>query len=126
MTIHAGSPILKSMLKIFSLFMVKYQFKDDDGTGVWIECTKCNKDLSYKISETLMIDIIAGFYQSRYFSLYWSIMDDTKKELVYFEVDEHFPHWCIYWPWYNTYIFITFMDLYLIISLLLHAKIDMN
>ena len=36
---HAVYTILQPMLKIYDLFMDKYQFENDEVTCVWIKCT---------------------------------------------------------------------------------------
>ena len=43
MTDHAVYHILKSMLKVFSVFMIQYQIENDEVTGVWIKCTNFKK-----------------------------------------------------------------------------------
>ena len=38
---HAEFSLLRSVLKVFYLFKVNYQFENDEVTVVWIQCNKC-------------------------------------------------------------------------------------
>ena len=49
---HNDHPTLQSVLKVFSLFLVQYQYKYDEVVGVRIQCTNCNKNFPCQISET--------------------------------------------------------------------------
>ena len=66
-TDHAVYTILKSMLRVFYLFMVKYQFENDEVTGVWIKCIHCNKNVTFQFSKTLTIDILPVFIKATMF-----------------------------------------------------------
>ena len=56
--------ILQSILKVFSFFMVQYQYEYNEVTGVWIQCTNCKKLTPCPVYETVTIDIIPVFIKA--------------------------------------------------------------
>ena len=60
-------PLLKSFLKVFSLFEVQFQFDNNVVTEVCIKCNSCNKIVTCQISETVMIDILPSFIKDAVF-----------------------------------------------------------
>ena len=98
-------------------FVVKYQFENDEVTGVWIKFTHCNKKVTFQFSETFTIYILPVFINAVVFhhlGLSWII---ETKDHYGFSVDEKFPNWCTGGSLYNTFFFRTYTGLYLGISL---------
>ena len=55
MIYHTEFTLLQSMIKVFYLFKVQWQFEKDDITGVWIQCNNWNKTVTCQWSETVTI-----------------------------------------------------------------------
>ena len=69
-------PILISMLKVFSLFMVPYQFEKYSVTVVWIKCTKFKNKFTCQFPKTVKTNILHFLVKSVVFhhlSLSWLI-----------------------------------------------------
>ena len=83
--------------------MIQYQFEYDDVSGMWIQCTNCNKQFPFLLSETLTIEIIPVFIKSFFFrvSISWMVQ---KKEKYYCYPDLKFTCWFTLGLWYNTTI----------------------
>ena len=78
---HVRYHILKSILNIFSLFMVQFEYKFFDTTGVWIQCNNSNK---FQISKTLEKYILPVFIKAVMFhhvGIYWMIETREQDEL---------------------------------------------
>ena len=88
-------------MKVFSFFMVKYQFEYVEVIVVWIQYTNCHKNVPCMISETVSIYIVQFFIKASVFhhvGLSWMIQTNYQ---IYYSVHEPFPCWCTGGPWYN-------------------------
>ena len=81
MSEYSGYTLLQSMLKVFSFFKVQFQYSKDEATGVSIQCNYCNKKVTCKLSETVLMDIL--LLSIKYFvfcnvGLSWMILTKDK------------------------------------------------
>ena len=81
---HSDNPLLKSMIKIFSLFLVQYRFENDWGTGVWIKCTNFRENKFLYIISNSDDRHPSSFYQNCFISLCWFIVDDRNQGSILF------------------------------------------
>ena len=120
------NPILQSILKVFYFFMVQYQYEYDEVICVCIQCNNCIKLTPCLIYETLMIDIIPFLSKpSCFIKLVYNGWYKQRIKLIFlliktFLVSVQEGRGII------KLFFVTYMVLYLRISLILHSKTYMN
>ena len=117
---------LKSMLKVFYLLKVRFQFDNDEVIDVCIQCNRWNKVVTLQFSETVTIDIFTVFIKAVVFhhvGLLWMI---EAKDKYQFSVDDHFIEWCTVGPWLNQIFSKNSMTPHLSNYLSLHVKTYMT
>ena len=88
--------LFQSMLKVFYLFKIKFQFYDDELSEVWIYCTCCNKNSTVIFltpNSNLQRKILLVFIKSAVFhhvGISWMIVTKDKYN---FAVDDHYEEW---------------------------------
>ena len=102
----ADHNILKSMLKLFYMFMIKIYYKDNNITrGISTKCINIKKLGSYElkngnISETIPVFVKSVVFQN--IGISWII---ESKELVKFIIEEQCCSCIVNGHWYNTTFF---------------------
>ena len=97
--------------------MVKFEYKYDDLTSVWIHCTNCNIYVHFQTSKIVWKEIIPVFIKVVVFHhVYLSWMIQTKYQ-IQVDGDEYVSNFCRDAQWYNATFFTNYMALYLNISL---------
>ena len=89
--VNDDNPILKSMLKVFSLFMVQFESKDTEVRCVWIKCNNCNKHVHCQILTLISEDIISVFIKAVVFHHVGLSRMIQTKEQIEFVVNEKEP-----------------------------------
>ena len=68
---------------------------------MWIQCNHFNKKFTYKLSETVTIDIITIFIKTIVFHHVILLCIIKTREKNDFAVDDNFTLWCTGDPWFN-------------------------
>ena len=101
---NAGYPVLQSMQKVSSLFIVQFKYKYGDLTGVWIQYTNYNKHAHFHISKTVLKDIILVFIKGAAFLHVGLSLMIQAKDKIKFAVDSLFSRCFKDGQLYNTKI----------------------
>ena len=86
-------PLLKSMLKVFSLLNFQFKFDKDEVTDVCIQCNRCNKTVTGQFPETVTIYSLPVFIKSFVFhNVGLSCMIETHYQYTFdVELEPKFP-----------------------------------
>ena len=87
-------PLLKSIIKVFSFFIVQFEFSKYEATKVLIQCNNFSKSENFELYETVTIDILIVFIKDIVFhnvGLSWMILTKDQYE---FDVEENCIEWC--------------------------------